>query len=53
MGCILMYSNCSQDAHTMRQNFIDVLVSDLNAYRKLFPADIKCYLSRIVGRDIK
>jgi len=37
----------------MRQNIMDLLTLDLNSYKKLLPADIKYYLSRIVGRTIK
>ena len=37
----------------MRQNFIDVLVLELNSYPKLLPVDINNYLSRIIGRNIK
>jgi len=37
-----------------RANFIiDLLTSDLNSYKSLLPTDVKNYLSRIVGRDIK
>ena len=49
-----MYSNCLQDARFMRQKFIiDMLTSKLNAYKTLLGADVKNYLYRIVGRDIK
>jgi len=49
-----MYSNCLQDARTMRQNFIIYMLTwDLNSFKKLLPADVKYYLSRIVERDIK
>jgi len=49
-----MYWNWLQDARTMRQNFIiDLLTSDLNSYKSLLPTDVKNYLSRIVGRNIK
>jgi len=38
----------------MRQNvIIDLLSSDLNAYRKLLPTEIKKFLSNINGWDIK
>ena len=38
----------------MRENFIiDVLASDLNAYWKLLPANVKDYLSRITDKNIK
>ena len=38
----------------MRENFIiDMLASDLNAYRKLLPANVKDYLSRITDKNIK
>ena len=54
MRCILMYSNFLQDARTMRQNFIiNTLTPDLKSYKKLLPTNVKYYLSRIVGRDIK
>ena len=34
------------------ENFIiDLLASDVNCYKKLFPANVKDYLSRIIGRD--
>jgi len=38
----------------MRENFIiDVLASDLNAYWKPLPANVKDYLSRITDKNIK
>ena len=34
------------------ENFIiDLLASDVNCYKKLFHANVKDYLSRIIGRD--
>ncbi|PUZ49715.1 hypothetical protein GQ55_6G001000 [Panicum hallii var. hallii] len=48
---MLMCPNCSQDGRTMQQNVV-IDSSDANCYRKLLPADIKDYLSRIIGRHI-
>jgi len=43
-----------KDHVKMRQNFIiDLLSSDLNAYRKLLSAEVKNFLSNINGWDIK
>ncbi|PUZ66538.1 hypothetical protein GQ55_3G321100 [Panicum hallii var. hallii] len=42
------------DARTMHQNFfVDILEHEANAYRKLLPKNVKDYLSRITGKDIK
>ena len=54
MEWLLTCPNCSQDRVTMRQNFIiDVFSSEVNAYWKLLPAEVKKFLSRINGWDIK
>ena len=43
-----------QDQRAMRQNFlVNMIAHEANAYRKLFSADVKHYLRRITGKDIK